>query len=289
MNSLNKNFTRRSFIFTPPLKSKMFDKAINSGADIVCLELEDGISPKEKKPARKMALDLIKKKKLDNKVEILIRINCIREAFGISDIKDILDSKAQPNGIMIPKVKNPEEIVILDNLFTERSLNTKFHIIIETNQGLQNAYQIASSSNRIEALFFGAVDMSAELRCRNDWEALLYARSRVVHAAASNELDVIDVPFLDLEDLKGMENEAHKAKKIGFTGKGSVHPKQIEILNKVFTPTIEEYNNAKNLINTFDKTTSGLLVYKGKLIEKPVLREMYKIIKTYEKVNTKNS
>ena len=263
----------------------MFEKAIKSGVDIICLELEDGIAPSDKSLARQNALKIINKKKCSNNVEVLIRINNIRENFGLLDITAILENKAQPDGILVPKIKSPEELKILDNLFTEKKLDTKFHAIIETNLGLEKANEIAASTNRLEALFFGAVDMSAELRCQNSWSNLLYARSKVVHAAATKQLDVIDVPFLDLDDLKKMKEEAIKSKKLGFTGKGAIHPKQINILNKVFTPTIQEVKKAKKIINLFEKSSSGLVLYQGKLIEKPILREMYRVLNIYNRIN----
>ena len=285
MSKIKKIFSRRSFIFTPPLKINMFDKAVESGVDIVCLELEDGIAPSDKSIARENALKIINKKKSYYNIEVLIRINSIREIFGLLDITAILNNKTQPDGLLVPKIKSPEELKILDNLFTEKKLYTKFHAIIETNSGLEKANEIAASTNRLEALFFGAVDMSAELRCQNSWSNLLYARSKVVHAAASNQLDVIDVPFLDLHNLKKMKEEATNSKNLGFTGKGAIHPKQIKILNNVFTPTLQEVKKAKNIISLFEKSSSGLVLYEGKLIEKPVLREMYRVVNIYNKVN----
>ncbi len=284
MKAFKKKFSRRSFIFTPPLKKTMFSKAINSGVDIVCLELEDGIAQSDKNLAREKALDIINTIEYDSKVEVLIRINSIKESCGLLDIAALLKSKNQPDGLLVPKIKSPEELIILDNLFTEKKLNTKIHAIIETNLGLEKAFEIAASCNRIESLFFGAVDMSAELRCQNSWENLLFARSRVVHAAASKQLDVIDVPFLDLNNMKKMKEESVKSKNLGFTGKGAIHPKQIKILNKVFTPSLKEVNKAKKIIKLFEKSLTGLIVYDGKLIEKPVLREMYRIINIYNTI-----
>ncbi|MEO1491580.1 MAG: aldolase/citrate lyase family protein [Pseudomonadota bacterium] len=167
---------------------------------------------------------------------------------------------------------------MLDDLLTERGHATRLHIIIETNQGLEHAYGIAHCSDRIDALFFGGVDMAAELRCENAWEPLLYARSRVVHAAAAAGLDVIDVPYLDLEDPDGMVLAAQQAKALGFSGKGSIHPKQIAALNEVFTPTEAEIARARRIIETFEAADTGLVVIDGKLIEKPVLRDMYRIL-----------
>jgi len=269
---------RRSFIFTPGLKPEMFPKALASGADIVCVELEDGIAPKDKEQARRKALQLFETPQADDGVERIVRINSMREAFGVADVQAVLATDTPPPALMMPKVRTPDEVLLLDNLLSERGHDTRLHIIIETNAGLEAAFDIAHCSPRIDALFFGGVDMAAELRCKNAWEPLLYARSRVVHAAASAGLDVIDVPYLELDDPDGMTLEAEKAKSLGFSGKGSIHPKQIPALNVVFTPTAEEIARAIRVTKTFEEANTGLVVIDGKLIEKPVLRDMYRIL-----------
>lgn len=275
---------RRSFIFTPGLKPEMFPKALASGADIVCVELEDGIAPKDKAAARKNALSLFEAPQADDGVERIVRINSMREGFGIDDVQAVLASDTPPPALMMPKVRTPDEVVMLDQLLSERGHATRLHVIIETNAGLEAAYDIARCSERIDALFFGGVDMAAELRCRNAWEPLLYARSRVVHAAAAAGLDVIDVPYLDLDDPEGMVAEAKQAKALGFAGKGSVHPKQIAALNDVFTPSQDETARARHIIRTFEEADTGLVVIDGKLIEKPVLRDMYRIVAIAERM-----
>jgi (S)-citramalyl-CoA lyase len=275
---------RRSFIFTPGLKPEMYPKALASGTDIVCVELEDGIAPKDKERARKLALALFETPQADDGVERILRINCLREKFGIDDVQAILATDTPPPALMMPKVRTPDEIVMLDNLLTERGHDTRLHIIIETNAGLEACYEIAQCSARIDALFFGGVDMAAELRCENAWEPLLYARSRVVHAAASAGLDVIDVPYLDLEDHVGMGVAARQAKAIGFSGKGAIHPKQIAALNDAFTPSEVEIARARHIIKTFEEADTGLVVIDGKLIEKPVLRDMYRIVAIADRI-----
>ena len=275
---------RRSFIFSPGLRPDMFPKALASGTDIVCVELEDGIAPKDKDEARRHALGLFEKPQADDGVERIVRINCLRDAFGLADVQAILETQTPPPALMLPKVRTPDEVVWLDGLLSAAGHPTRLHIIIETNAGLEAVHEIARSSERIEALFFGGVDMAAELRCRNAWEPLLYARSRVVHAAAGAGLDVIDVPFLDLEDPDGMVEEAVLARSLGFSGKGSIHPKQIAALNKVFTPDEAEIFRARRIIDTFAEADTGLVVIDGKLIEKPVLREMHRIVAIGERV-----
>ena len=202
---------RRSFIFSPGLKPGMFPKALASGADIVCVELEDGIAPKDKEAARRRGLALFATPQAADGVERIVRINGLRTAFGLADLQAILATDTPPPALMLPKVVSPDEIVWLDDVLTERAHDTRLHIIIETNAALEAAHDIAHASPRIDALFFGGVDMAAELRCKNTWEPLLYARSRVVHAAATASLDLIDVPYLDLDDTAGFEAAARAA------------------------------------------------------------------------------
>lgn len=274
---------RRSFIFAPGLRPELFPKALKSGADIVCVELEDGVAPKDKDAARAHAIKLFEAPQPDDGVERVLRINGLREAFGMADVQAVLATDSPPPVLMLPKVRTPDEVVLLDDLLTERGHSTRLHVIIETNEGLEAAAEIARCSSRIEALFFGGVDMAAELRCENAWEPLLYARSRVVHAAASAGLDVIDVPYLDLDDKDGMVTAARQAKALGFSGKGAIHPKQIDALNEVFTPSAEEIERARRIIRAFDEADTGLVVIDGKLIEKPVLRDMHRILAIVDK------
>ena len=277
---------RRTFIFAPGLKPEMYPKALNSGTDIVCVELEDGIAPKDKDDAREKGLALFASPQADDGVERIVRINCLRTAFGLADVNAVLATDTPPPALMLPKVMTPDEIIWLDDLLSERGHDTRLHIIIETNASLEAIHDIAQASTRIDALFFGGVDMAAELRCKNEWEPLLYARSRVVHAAASAGIDAIDVPYLDLEDPDGMTREATLARDLGFSGKGSIHPKQIPILNKIFTPSESEIAHARRIIDAFTKAETRLVVVDGKLIEKPVLRDMQRILSIAERLES---
>ena len=276
---------RRSFIFSPGLKPEMFPKALASGTDIVCVELEDGIAPKDKDEARRHALALFAQSQADDGVERIVRINCLRDPFGLADVQAILETDTPPPALMLPKVKTPDEIVWLDDLLSERGHDCRLHVIIETNAGLEAVYDIAKASPRTDALFFGGVDMAAELRCKNAYEPLLYARSRIAHAAAGAGLDVIDVPYLDLEDPDGMKREAELVRDLGFSGKGSIHPKQIAILNEVFTPSEAQIAHARRIIKAFKEADTGLVVIDGKLIEKPVLRDMHRILAIAERIS----
>jgi len=264
----------------------MYPKALASGTDIVCVELEDGIAPKDKDEAREKGLALFALPQANDGVERIVRINCLRTAFGLADVNAVLATDTPPPALMLPKVMTADEIIWLDDLLSERGHDTRLHVIIETNASLEAVHDIAQASTRIDALFFGGVDMAAELRCSNAWEPLLYARSRVVHAAASAGIDAIDVPYLDLEDPDGMAREATLARELGFSGKGSIHPKQIPILNDVFTPSESEISHARRILDAFAEADTGLVVVDGKLIEKPVLRDMQRILSIAERLGS---
>ena len=269
---------RRSFIFCPGNKPDMIPKALNSGADMVCIDLEDAIIPEHKDISRSSTIRAFEDISVPNGVETLIRINDVNTIDGKADIKAILQSNNTASGLMLPKIQNVNEIIELEKQIKLANKNLNLHIIIETNKALENAWLIAQSSPLIKSLLFGGVDMSADLGCNGDWMSLLYARSRVVHAAAGAGIDSIDVPFLDLEDMEGMMQEAQKSKNLGFSGKGSIHPKQIVSLNKVFTPSESEVEYANKVIKAFNEAADGLVVVDGKLIEKPVLRTALKTI-----------
>ena len=284
MNS-HKISVRRSFIFTPGLKPEMFPKAISSGADMVCIELEDGIAIKDKDEARKNTFKALETLEVKSGVELVVRVNCQRTKFGLMDLEAVVSSKTNVKAIMLPKVKTPDEITFIDDMLTDCGLDTDLHVIMETNEALESIYDIAHASKRIVALYFGGVDMAAELRVPNEYKNLIYARSRLVHAGASVGVDVIDVPYLDLEDMDGMKKEAELVRDLGFTGKGSIHPKQINMLNEIFTPSKEEIIKAKKIVDQFNLSDTGLVVIDGKLIEKPVLREMQRKILIADKIN----
>ena len=126
--------------------------------------------------------------------------------------------------------------------------------------------------------------MSAELRTNLDWENLLYARSRLVHAAAGANIDLIDVPSLNLNDAEGLEAAAKASAGLGFTGKAAIHPKQLEVINRCFSPSPEAIAEARRIVQAFEDSEDGLVVVDGKLLEKPVLRSMNRILAIAERI-----
>jgi len=269
---------RRSLIFVPGDHPDMFPKALTTGSDIVCIDLEDAIAPQHKQIARDKTLALFTETQADDGVERIVRINCLRTPEGQRDVLAIGETDTPPPALMLTKVKTADEVRLLADLLSGPHSAIRFHVIIETNDGLNAAYDIAQSCNRIDSLLFGGVDMAADLRVEPTWDGLLHARQRAVHAAAGADVDMIDVPFLDLNDMPGLEEAARASAEIGFTGKAAIHPKQIPVINNIFSPSPEQVDKARRIVEAFANHDSGLLVVDGELIERPVLRSMTRVL-----------
>ncbi len=275
---------RRSLLFVPGLRPDRFAKALDSGADIVCVDMEDAVARGRKDEGRALTLPLFGKSTHPH-VEQMVRINGLSTPDGLKDLTAIIECEAPPPAIMIPKIKSAEEVQLIGTLLSAGSArNIRFCVIIETNQGLERALEITRASSRIDSVILGAVDMSADLRCEKSWEPLLYTRSRLVHAAASAGIDLLDVPFLNLDDPEGLRQEAQACARLGFTGKASIHPNQIPIIHEAFTPDERTIAKARKVCAAFEQDKTGLVVVDGELIELPVVRSMYRILAIADRI-----
>jgi (S)-citramalyl-CoA lyase len=269
---------RRSLLFVPALRPDRFPKALASGADIVCVDLEDAVALPRKDEARALALPLFRDAG-HPQVEKMARINALSTLHGLKDLQTLIEMQAPPPAIMIPKVKSVAEIQLIEALLSSGAAREiRFCVIIETNHGLEHALEIARASTRIDSMILGAVDMSAELRCQKAWEPLLYTRSRLVHAAAAAGIDLLDVPWLNLDDPEGLRAEAQACQRLGFTGKASIHPDQIPIINAAFTPDARTIEKARRVCAAFEQADTGLVVVDNELIELPVVRSYYRVL-----------
>jgi (S)-citramalyl-CoA lyase len=229
-------------------------------------------------------LELFAEPHTDDGIEHIVRINALSTDDGKGDMAAILAADRPPPAIMLPKVNSPEDVRSVADTFDENGLETSIQAIIETNKALEAAYEIAHATPRLDALLFGAVDLAAELRCENSWEAMLYARSRTVHAAAAADIDVIDVPWLDLDNMGGLGHEAKASNGLGFTGKAAIHPKQIATINEIFSPDPDAVAYARKVIEAFADADTGVVVVDGKLIERPVLRTLHRVLARADRV-----
>ncbi|MFY0691729.1 MAG: CoA ester lyase [Paracoccaceae bacterium] len=264
---------RRSLLFTPANRPSAFDKALNIGADIVCLDLEDAVPPGQKAEVRQQAIDFLGATGPDH-VQRAVRINALTCQAGIEDLAALLRAAPRDGMVMLPKVSEAAELQLLDKVLTETGSGLELSALIETLDGLENVSDIALATPRLKLLIFGAVDFSAELGTENAQDPMAYARGRFVHAGKRAGLDVMDVPALDFRDLEKMKQTSNYARALGFTGKAAIHPMGVGVINDAFTPSAEEIAQAQRVIAAFEASPNGLAVIDGQLIEAPVIKAM---------------
>jgi len=252
------------------------EKALAAGADIVCIDLEDAVPPDAKAQARGVAADFLAQ--AHGSAERAVRINSPRSADGLRDLLAIVEARPPQGTLFLPKVACAGEVRMVDDVLGEAGLPLSLAILIESVEGLENVASILRASSRIAFAMFGAVDLSAELGVPLAHEPLLYARSRLVHAAGLAGIPVLDVPSLDFRDGEAVRAEALRARSLGFSGKAAIHPSNVAAINAVFTPSDAEIAHAQKVIDACRNSPTGMAVIDGRLVEKPVVRAMERIL-----------
>ena len=268
---------RRSLLFVPAARPDRFEKAVATGADAVCVDLEDGVSLSQKDEARHNAIALLSGRS-SGRTEVIVRINEPESELGQKDLDALLASGVRPDALMLPKVGSAEVIQAVEQQLAEKLVPIPLVVQIETARGLAAVDGIAVASPNIAVLFFGAVDLSADLGCSIEWDALLYARSKVVAAAALVGMDVMDTPFMDVSASSQLADEARAVQRLGFTGKAAIHPSQVPIIQGAFSPTAEAVEWARRIIAAYEANDGGVLLVDGKLVERPVVASAERII-----------
>jgi len=264
----------RSFLFAPANRTELHAKLANSDADIVCLDLEDAVPPDEKEKSRALALEWLGAGPPARSTRA-VRLNPLSTRAGLADLHAASAASLTPDTLLVlPKVDHAHELRLADAVLTETGSRAGLMALIESAAGLENAAMIAAATPRLRLLPFGAADLAAELGIEIAPEPLLYARARVVHAARTAGIPVIDVPSLNFRDIDAVEQEARAARALGFAGKGAVHPCNIAPINAIFSPSSGEIAKAKKIIAAYEASPTGLAVIDGKLIERPVIRSM---------------
>ena len=283
---------RRSMLFVPGGNQKMAVKALGLDADSLIIDLEDSVVPQFKKEARKSVKDFIVDTEFGDK-EVSVRINSLKTEYGEEDLSVIMQAK--PHTLIIPKVEAAEELKRLDSMMTQMEEEKDLPIggislmpLIETPLGIVNIDEIAMSTPRLTGLLFGAGDFTRETRgqiTRERWE-LHYPLIRVVIAARAANIDAIDSPYFDVKDPEGCEANARQAKVLGYDGKSAIHPLQVEVINKVFTPTTQEVEHSRKVIEAYQKVEAegkGATQLEGQLIENVHASIARRILKTAQK------
>ena len=271
---------RRSMLFLPGNAPKMIINGNYLGSDAVIFDLEDAVAPDQKDAARLLVRNVLGALEFD-RVETIVRINSIDTPYWQKDLEAVVPCK--PDIIMLPKTGQAHDVEVVDDYLTAleeklglRSGSVRLMPLIETALGIENAYFIASARQRVVALFLGAEDLTADLRCKRTKEGreIDYARSRMVNAARAAGVDVYDTPFTDVNDDEGIVADAAYAKSLGFTGKASISPRHITAINTVFSPTRADIAYAYEVMDAIAEAKAqgkGAIALRGKMIDAPIV------------------
>jgi len=280
----------RSWMFVPGDRQRMIDKALAAPVDAILLDIEDGVAPAAKETARKQiaeSLDRIAAQKKDNPSfrtpARYVRINAVGHERMNADVEHVIRPSLE--GLAVPKVETPEQVRIVEKMLDDQEPkqglargSVRLLLAIESPKGLFNAYAIAASSPRIIGLMFGAEDFSRELSLplRREGEAtdLIYGRSMLVTAAAAAHVQAVDGVWPNFQDIEGLRKFALQSRRLGFSGMSLIHPAQIDEVNAAFTPTAEEIDYCRRVVQAFDDARArgeGAIAFGGQLLDIPIV------------------
>jgi citrate lyase beta subunit len=266
---------------------RKIEKATTLGVDCICMDMEDGVAVNRKAEAREVIARAMKELDFGTS-ERCIRINSIGSGFEKEDLASAL--AARPDSIVVPKIETAEQVQWVSGQIESYELanglaigGIRLLIGVETAKGILNLKEIAEADKRLEAVIFGAEDYAASVGARRTKEAteVLYARSAVVAACAANDLQAIDMVYIDFHDLEGLRREAEQGAGFGFSGKQVIHPNQVSVVQEAFTPSEEAIAYAKRIVESFEssqKEGKGAYALDGKMIDMPLLKNAQKVL-----------
>jgi citrate lyase subunit beta / citryl-CoA lyase len=293
----------RSLLFVPAHRPRMVQRALGLGEfppsplDVAILDLEDGVPPEEKEQAR-AALAALRAEGLPaGGPARYVRLN--RDPSSRDG--DLAAVHPGIDGIVAPKVEDPDEIASLEQALNAREdaagmTRGSVRVIasIESARGLLEAHAIARSSDRIVALLFGAEDFARDLALpidrQGDARDLLYARSALVVAAIAAKRNAIDGIWPDVADLEGLRRETLQARRLGFSGKSLIHPGHIEVANEAFSPSADEVSYARRVVAAFEEARMqgrGAVALDGKMLDRPIVERARRTLLLHEAVSRK--
>ena len=269
---------RRCLLFMPGDDQKKIQKGISLGVDSIVMDLEDGVALNRKAEARATIAAALRD--LDfGRSERVVRLNPIGSGLEQADLDAVLPLR--PDSIMLPKVEHAEHIHWLAEAIADPAI--RLLAIIETARGVVNLRDIAAVSDRLDALIFGAEDLAGDIgatRTKAGWE-VFYARSAVVTHAVAFGLQAIDTLVIDFNDEAALIEDARFGAQLGFSGKLAIHPKQVDVIQLIFTPSDEQIARAQRLIQAHAEQQAqgvGAFAFDGKMIDMPAIRAAQQVL-----------
>jgi len=279
--------SRRALLYMPGDERRKIEKATTLAVDSICMDMEDGVAANKKVEARAVISQAMKELNFGES-ERCIRINSIGSGLEKHDMVAALATN--PDAIVVPKIESADQVKWVSERIEsyELSSNLKIGSIrlligVETAKGILNLKEIAEADKRLEAIIFGAEDYAASIgatRTKAGTE-VLYARSAVVTACAANDLQAIDMVYIDFRDLEGLRVEAEQGAGLGFSGKQIIHPNQVVPVQEAFTPSDEAIEYARRVVESFEasqKEGKGAYALDDKMIDMPLLKNAQKVL-----------
>lgn len=256
---------RRSLLYVPASSEAMVRKAGSRGADVLILDLEDGVSSDVKEAAREQAV-LLRREVDFGGAEVLFRVNAPGTPWHGNDLGAV--PRIAPDGVVLPKCEDPRAVAAV----AARIAPVRLFLMVETARGVQAAPELAEVEGAA-ALVFGAADFRESLRAGRDPDEaeLLVARTLLVMAARVAGIEAFDTPYFDYRDSEALARSARRARTLGFDGKTAVHPSQVEPINAAFAPTPAEVDRARRILAAMDEAARlgrGVATVDGELVEK---------------------
>jgi citrate lyase beta subunit len=270
---------RRSQLVTPATSLRMIEKAAGLDCDSLVIDLEDAVAPAMKRAARDNLRRAYAEVKFSGK-EVGVRINGLATPYFLDDLLALEGLPVET--IVVPKVERPEDVVVVETLVRQLELRQGPHavtlqLLIESARGLEASAEIARASNRVVSLIFGAGDFTADTGIAFTPTGLLYARMRIVIAAAAAGVQALDHVHPAIADLDGLRRSALEARELGFQGKWAIHPGQVPVINEVWAPAEREIAEARRIIDAYEAAKSageGAITVDGALVDEAILKVM---------------
>lgn len=273
---------RRSELACPAHSLKMMAKAAASEADEVIFDLEDGCAPSQKEAARKTLVEAFQTLDFRGKVRAF-RPNSVHTKFFYRDVIEVVEAAgAKIDVVVLPKADDAADVLFADRLLTQIEQNVglpagriRLEVLIESAKAVLHAEAIAASTPRLAGLIFGVVDYAGNIGARDpvreQFALYHYPKAKTVAAARAAGIDVVDGVTLQFRDLQQCEHDARSAAQMGFDGKWAIHPDQVAVINRVFTPSREEITRAREIIQLYASADAdsglGAVVYKDEMVD----------------------
>lgn len=283
----------RSLLFVPAIRERMLAGAARSGADAIVIDLEDAVPEGEKVAGRALAAAHIPRL-AGAGCAVFVRVNGIHSGMARDDVMAVVSPGLA--GVVLAKTESPQDLRDLDVLLREAELAAGVRPgdiatipLIESAGAVLHAEKIATGSDRVAALSFGAEDYTFDLGIRraNNAAGLQHARATLVHVAAALGVPAIDAPYSDYRDAKGLAAETAVARDLGMKGKYAIHPDQVAAINDAFTPSKDEVAYARLVIDAYERGLEeglGAVNLDGRMVDAPIADRARAIIALAETI-----